>query len=164
MGDGKLWIHKHQPRTLSAVPQSEAVKLEQFVKNFSKQKKKALLLYGPSGTCKSASVHALAKDLQWEIVEVNASDTRNEEQIEARLGQALKQRSLFFPGKIVLVDEVDGISGTNDRGGLPAIVGLIAETKFPVVLTAQDPWDKKFSTLRSKCVMVEFPALSADAA
>lgn len=163
MGDGQLWIRKHHPHSLKEVPQTDAVKLENFVRNFSKQKKKALLLYGPSGTCKSSAVHALARDLQLEIVEVNASDTRNEEQIEAKLGQALKQRSLLYQGKIILIDEVDGISGTNDRGGLPAIVGLIATTKFPIVLTAQDPWDKKFSTLRSKCVLVEFPSIPADA-
>lgn len=163
MGDRALWIHHHRPRTLRAVPQPNAVKLEQFVKTFSRQKKRAMLLYGPSGTCKSCSVHALAQDLGWEVVEVNASDVRNEEQINQRLGQAIRQRSLFFPGKLILVDEIDGVSGTDDRGGIPALTALIAQTAFPVILTAQDPWDKKFSTLRSKSVMVEFPAVQADA-
>jgi len=160
---GELWIHQYRPRTLKAVPQEGIAKLDAFVRNFSKQKKRAMLLYGPSGTCKSCAVHALAQDLGWEIIEVNASDTRNEEQIHERLGNAIKQHSLFFPGKIILVDEIDGLSGTADRGGVPTIVELIAQTRFPVILTAQDPWDKKFSTLRSKSVMVEFPAIQADA-
>ncbi|MEM2916122.1 MAG: replication factor C large subunit [Candidatus Woesearchaeota archaeon] len=164
MGEGRLWIHHHRPSTLKSVPQPDGiVALEKFVKNFARQKKKAMLLYGPSGTCKSCAVHALAKDLNWEIVELNASDVRNEEQIKERLGNALNQRSLFFAGKLFLVDEIDGVSGTDDRGGIPALVDLIAKSSFPIILTAQDPWDKKFSTLRSKSVLVEFPALSADA-
>jgi replication factor C large subunit len=162
MGEGKLWIHHYRPAKLTAVPQPDAVRLEQFVRDFSKQKKKAMLLYGPSGTGKTCAVHALANELGWEVVEVNASDTRNEEQILERVGNAIKQHSLFFPGKIVLVDEIDGVSGTDDRGGIPALVSLLSQKKFPVVLTAQDPWDKKFSTLRSKCIMVEFPAVSND--
>ncbi len=159
---GALWIHHYRPKTLKAVPQESAAQLESFVRNYPKQKKKAILLYGPSGTGKSCAAHALAQDLNWEIIEVNASDTRNEAQIQEKLGNALKQRSLFSTGKLILVDELDGVSGMNDRGGVPAIVDIIAQTSFPIILTAQDPWDKKFSILRSKCVMVEFPALSAD--
>jgi replication factor C large subunit len=163
MGESRLWIHHYRPRTVKSVPQPESVvKLAQFVNTFAKQKKKAMLLYGPSGTGKSCSVHALAHDMQWEIIEVNASDVRNEEQINERIGNAVKQRSLFFSGKIILVDEIDGVSGTNDRGGVPAIVELIGKTTFPIILTAQDPWDKKFSTLRSKSVLVEFPSLPAE--
>lgn len=163
MGESRLWIHHHRPRTVKAVPQTEGVvKLAQFVNTFSKQKKKAMLLYGPSGTGKSCSVHALANDMNWEIIEVNASDVRNEEQINEKLGNALKQRSLFYSSKLILVDEIDGVSGTNDRGGIPALVELILQAKFPVILTAQDPWEKKFSSLRSKSVMVEFPSISAD--
>ncbi len=163
MGEGKLWIHHHRPNTLKAVPQPKGIAaLEKFVRNFAKQKKKAMLLYGPSGTGKSCAVHALAKDLNWEIVELNASDVRNEEQINEKLGNALKQRSLFFAGKLFLVDEIDGVSGTDDRGGVPALVDLIAKSNFPIILTAQDPWEKKFSTLRTKSVLVEFPSLPAD--
>jgi replication factor C large subunit len=164
MGEGKLWIHEYRPKALKDVPQPDAVlKLAQFVQTFAKQKKKAMLLYGPSGTGKSCAVHALARELNLEIIEVNASDVRNEAQINERIGSAVKQRSLFYTGKVILVDEIDGVSGTDDRGGVPAIVDLIGLTTFPIILTAQDPFDKKFSTLRSKSVMVEFPALSADA-
>ncbi len=163
MGESRLWIHHHRPGTLKSVPQPDGIAaLEKFVRNFAKQKKKAMLLYGPSGTGKSCAVHALAKDLNWEIVELNASDVRNEEQINEKLGNALKQRSLFFAGKLFLVDEIDGVSGTNDRGGVPALVDLVVKSSFPIILTAQDPWDKKFSTLRSKSVLVEFPSLPAD--
>ncbi|MBW3004554.1 replication factor C large subunit [Candidatus Woesearchaeota archaeon] len=152
------WIKKYTPVKICDIPQSNAVKLRNFVQGFKKEKKSAALLYGPAGSCKSCAVYALAKELGLEIVEVNASDVRNADQINERLGNALKQQSLFFRGKIVLVDEVDGISGNQDRGGIPALVKLLDNSAFPVVLTANDPWDKKFNKLRSGSVMLEFAA------
>lgn len=163
MGEGELWIRSYLPGKLHEIPQAAGVlKLAQFVNTFKKQKKKAMLLYGPSGTCKTSAVHALARELGRELIEVNASDTRNAEEIGQRIGQALKQQSLFSSSKIVLIDEIDGVSGDADRGGIPALADLVVDARFPVILTAQDPWDKKFSGLRSKCVLVEFPPVQVD--
>ena len=156
----KPWIVKHTPKCSDDIPQSKSAKsLKSFIKDFKKQKKNAALLYGPSGSCKSCAVHALANELNLEIVEVNASDARNADQINAKLGNALKQQSLFSKGKVILVDEIDGVSGNKDRGGIPALTKLIANSAFPVVLTANNPFDKKFSTLRTKSLKIEFPSL-----
>ena len=62
---------------------------------------------------------------------------------------ASKQRSLFASSKIILVDEVDGLSGDSDRGGLQEIERTIEETSFPIILTASNPWDYKFNSLRN---------------
>jgi len=153
-----LWVQKHKPE-LENIPQNTK-QLHDFVVNYSKQKKKALLLYGPTGTGKTASVHALARKLGFELVEVNASDHRNAEEINAKIGNALKQQSLFSQDKIILVDELDGIAGTEDRGGVSALAELITKSKFPIILVANDPWDSKFNTLRTKSTMVEFGALN----
>jgi replication factor C large subunit len=156
----KPWIIKHAPKCSEDIPQSKpASSLKKFVKDFKKQKKNAALLYGPAGSCKSCAVHALANELNLEIVEVNASDARNADQINAKLGNALKQQSLFSQGKVILVDEIDGVSGNKDRGGIPALTKLIANSAFPVVLTANDPFNKKFSGLRTKSLKIEFPSL-----
>lgn len=117
------------------------------------------MLYGPSGTGKTISVYALAKDLGFEIYEVNASDVRNKEQINSKLGSVVKQQSLFSKEKIILVDEIDGLSGTKDRGGIQALLKLIQQTTFPIILTATNPWDYKFSSLRSKSNLIEFKPL-----
>ena len=152
---------KYQPRALKEIiGQDLAIKeLKSFVVNHKKQKKKAALIYGPAGTGKTCSVYALANDLKLEIFEINASDFRNQEQINQKLGSAIKQRSLFSKEKIILVDEIDGLSGKEDRGGIQAIIKLIAETTFPVVLTATNPWDNKFSNLRSKSNLIKFEHL-----
>lgn len=150
------WIKKYAPVNVCDIPQANAEKLKQFVQNFKQEKKNSVFLYGPPGSCKSCAAHALAKELELEIIEVNASDVRNAGQINEKIGNALKQHSLFFQGKIVLVDEVDGISGTKDRGGVPALVKLIEKSAFPVILTANDPWNKKFNKLRSCSMLLEF--------
>jgi replication factor C large subunit len=99
-------------------------------------------------------VHALARSLDAELLEVNASDVRNESAITELLGPALKQRSLFASTKIILFDEVDGLSGNKDRGGLSAVMKLAKETPYPIVMTANDPWDSKFSELRRNALMI----------
>lgn len=151
------WGKKYAPEKADEVPQKGAMlELSAFVKGFKRQRKKAVLIYGPSGSCKTTAVYALANELGLEILEVNASSFRNAEAINAVLGNAIKQQSLFHKGKIMLVDEIDGISGQQDRGGIPALVQLIQNSSFPVIMTANNPWGKKFSALRSKASLVEF--------
>lgn len=152
-----LWTLKYRPQ-IEQIPH-ETKQIVDFVSNFKKQKKKALLLYGPTGTGKTAAVHALARKMNLELVEVNASDYRTAGEIEAKLGVALKQQSLFGGAKLIFVDELDGISGQQDRGGVGAIADLVKEPAFPVILCANDPFDSKFSSLRSKSQMIEFPAV-----
>ena len=134
-------------------------KLKNFIMNFRKEKKNSALIYGPSGTGKTSSVYAIANDLGYEVIEVNASGFRNAEQINLKVGNAIKQRSLFASGKIILVDEIDGLSGHQDRGGVQAIAKLIEGSTYPIILTATSPFDNKFSTLRSKSSLMEFKQL-----
>ena len=117
---------------------------------------KYLLIYGDTGTGKTSFAYALAKDYNYEVVEMNSSLVRNKEQIDKVIGIASKQKSLFYSGKIILIDEVDNISGQQDRGGVQAIANVISESSYPVILTANDPWDTKLSSIRKQCRMVEF--------
>lgn len=149
---------KYAPKSTKEImgQDNAAVKLKAFVSNFKQQRKRALILHGPPGSGKTSSIYALAKETNAEILEVNASDFRDEEKLNASIGQASKQRSLFFQSKILLVDEIEGIFGQLDRGAIPTLVRLIKSTAFPMILTANDVWDKKFSALRSACELVEF--------
>ncbi|MAE42340.1 hypothetical protein CMO93_01100 [Candidatus Woesearchaeota archaeon] len=152
---------KYQPKTTNEIiGQDLAIKkLKDFVINFKKQKKNAVLLYGPPGTGKTISAYVIANELDLEILEMNASDIRNANQINSLLGSAISQMSLFSKGKLILVDEIDGLSGTKDRGGLLAITKLIEKTSFPIILTIQNPWDYKFNKLKRKTEMIEFSPL-----
>ncbi|WP_231434384.1 hypothetical protein [Candidatus Nanopusillus massiliensis] len=59
-----------------------------------------------------------------------------------------------------MIDEVDGIAGFQDRGGVGALVKIIEESRWPIILTANDPWEPKFKKLRDLCDMIEFKKLS----
>ncbi|MCK4670691.1 MAG: replication factor C large subunit, partial [Nanoarchaeota archaeon] len=158
------WVRKYQPKTLSKVyGQEKAVNaIKNFITNFKKQKKKALLLYGPSGSGKTCSVVAAASEFDMELLEVNASDKRNKNAINEVVGQSLKQQSLFAKQKILLLDEVDGLSGRDDRGGIAAVVPLIKESVFPIILTTNDAYIDKLKALRKVCTLVEFERLDAN--
>jgi len=151
-----MWVNKHKP-DLEHIPH-DTKKITDFVTNYKKQKKKALLLHGPTGTGKTATVHALARKLGLELIEINASDDRNAAEIKTRVGNAIKQQSLFSQGKIILIDEINGIAGT-DRGGVAALADLIKQSQFPIILTANDPWESKFNSLRTKSQLIEFKTI-----
>jgi len=131
--------------------------LKKFLKEFPKRK--GIILYGPAGTGKTSLAIAAAKENNLEILELNASDLRNRLKLEQIVKPATEQRSLFKTSKIILMDEADGITGT-DIGGIPELVRLIGTTKYPIIMTCNDVWQSKLSPLRAKCKLVEMKALS----
>ncbi len=155
------FVNKHVPKTIKEMfGQEDSIsQLKNFVITFKKQKKNSALIYGPSGVGKTCSAYAIANELGLEVIEVNASEFRNSEQINQKVGNAIKQQSLFAIGKIILVDEVDGLSGREDRGGIQALLKLIEDSPYPLILTATNPFDNKFSSLRSKSNLIEFKQL-----
>ncbi len=155
-GNKETWVEKHRAISLKDIKgQEEAVaRLKRFILDF-RFGKKAALVYGPAGSGKTSIVYALANDLGFEILELNASDLRNREQIESVLNSASAQKSLFAKSKILLIDEIDGIAGREDRGGLQAVSDMIDSSRFPVIMTANDPWQHKFNQIRRKTELVQ---------
>lgn len=158
----KPWTEKHRPKKFEEIKgQDEAVRkikifLEDFnIGNLTSKRKKALLLHGPPGTGKTTLAIASANEYNAEIFELNASDLRNKEKLKEILRPAMEQQSLMGKTKIILIDEVDGISGYQDRGGIQELISLIENSKYPIILTANDAWSKKLSPLRLKCEIVE---------
>ncbi len=131
-------------------------KIKAFCNAFNKglSQKNALLLYGPAGTGKTTLAMVLAKEMSYELFELNASDLRNRLKLDEVLKPSTLQGSLFAKGKIILVDEVDGVTST-EYGGLTELIALIEKTKFPIIITANDIWQNKFALLRKKCELVQ---------
>lgn len=165
MNDAVSWTRKYLPSKCSEVAgqQIPVQKLKKFVEGYRQSKKKSALLHGFTGSGKTCSVYAVAREFNCEVLEVNASDFRDSASINAIVGSASSQLSLFGTGKIILVDEIDGISGQGDRGGVAALSKLIAKSAFPIIMTANSPWDKKFAPLRKLSEMIEFMPLASDA-
>lgn len=158
----KIWVEKYRPKKFEdLIGQNEQIeKVKEYYKKFPKTKKKALLLGGSPGIGKTTMVQVLANENQAEIFELNASDTRNKASIIETLKPVLKQLSLFKENKLILIDEVDGISGTKDRGGITELLKLIEISPYPIICTANDIWLKKLSALRKKCEIVELKEIS----
>ena len=159
------WTIKHKPKSLSeVVGNKDAIqKLVNWVKSWERgiPKKRAVFIYGPPGIGKTVSVEALANDYKMELVEKNASDYRTEDAVKRFAGLASQYGSLFGGKRIVLLDELDGLTGTADRGGVRAITEVVKNAQCPIVLIANDAYNPRLSTLRNYCLLIEFKKPSA---
>lgn len=155
----KAWVDTYAPKDSSEIVGRE--KEIALVKDYLAGKtKKPLLIAGPPGAGKTSLIYALAKD--FEIIEANASDSRNKKSIEETIGQALKQQSLFMKPRLVLIDEVDGVSGMKDRGGNLALSRLLKATKTPAIMTANEPDSDKLKPLRKIATLIILDPLSTN--
>ncbi len=154
----ELWTEKYKPSRISEViGQQKAVQdVLSWLSNWKPGN--ALLLYGPPGVGKTALVEAIAKEKNLDLLQLNASDERTAINIEKVLMDSSRTFTLFKSGKIILIDEVDGISST-DKGSIGAIIKIIKTSRFPVILVANDPWEPKLRPLRPHIKLVKFNKL-----
>ncbi|NPA23675.1 MAG: replication factor C large subunit [Crenarchaeota archaeon] len=163
-----LWVEKYRPRRLSEIVDIEEAKrrVVEWIKQWLSGKipeKKAILLVGPPGVGKTTLAHAVANEFGLEVLELNASDVRTGERLRQIIGKAMKEASLFgFRGRLILLDEVDGLHAREDAGGLSAIIELVQETRWPIIMTANNPWDPKFKQLREIAEVIQIKPLSED--
>ncbi len=153
----QLWTEKYRPKDLKSFKGNKKAieEIILWIQNWKESKNKAVLLHGAPGVGKTSLSFLLAKSLNYELLDTNASDIRTKDKLKEKVEQAVKQKSLFKKGKIILIDEVDGM-GSSDRGGGAELVRLISETKFPLIFTANDAYNPKLSTLRNKCKIIKF--------
>ncbi len=164
MRNDLLWVEKYRPKKIEDIIGNEEAKASfvEWLKN-KRHTKKAVLLYGPPGVGKTALVNAAANECGYTIIEMNASDTRSEKAINdvakpATSYVALDSFSAAIKGKgnILFLDEVDGIAGNEDRGGVGAIIKIVEEARVPVIMAANDPDIDKLRPLKKVCLLVRF--------
>ncbi|HLG36540.1 MAG TPA: AAA family ATPase [Nitrososphaera sp.] len=151
-----MWSEKYRPERVEQMVGNEdarcaAVKwLATWVSG-----SRPLLLVGPPGTGKTTLVRALVRQFGYDMVEMNASDTRNKEILKARIEPVFRNVSLFAKKILLFLDEVDGISGREDSGGLDTLVDLMKEPTVPVIMAANEK-STKIKDLAKVCKKVEF--------
>ena len=150
------WAEKYRPKSLSDLIGNTTTinNLKNWASSWgNKATKKGVILSGPPGCGKTSAAFALANDMGWEVIELNASDTRSGNVIEGIALRAGLFQTFGSDGissrNLILLDEADNLyerakqsknktKNYSDRGGKRAIAKTLEQTKQPVVITVND--------------------------
>jgi replication factor C large subunit len=128
-----------------------------------KPRERTAILAGPPGSGKTSAAHALAAEMGWELIELNASDARSAPAIQRVAGVGSVHQTFSDSGaylradagqrKLIVLDEADHLyerggdsadeSGRDlgDRGGKRAIADTVAQTRQPIILIVNDLYE-----------------------
>ncbi|KAJ2726231.1 DNA replication factor C complex subunit Rfc1 [Coemansia sp. Benny D115] len=185
----ELWTDKYKPTKLKDLcghktMAQEILKWLGWWASGTVPEKRAVLISGPPGIGKTTTAHLVAKLAGFDVLELNASETRSKSALSGILGAAVGNRSVLefdrrslrkleeqkdqedadapastnaVGGKklVVIMDEVDGMSG-GDRGGSTELIQLIKRTRVPIICICNDRMSPKVRTLANYCEDMRF--------
>lgn len=154
----KDFFSRHTPKTLDEIVGNK--KTIEEIREWSKDYKKPLFIYGASGIGKTLTANLLAKEKNWAILNTDASDLRDKEVIKNLFSVACTSGTLFSNTRLIIIDEIDSIAdkrGREDYGFFTEFGKIISNSKQPIILIANDPYEnKKLRPIFEKCVQKRF--------
>jgi len=148
-----MLLERYRPKTTGEIIGNSVQigAIRAFLGNWKKGK--VLFLYGPTGIGKSSAVRLVAKEMDFQVVESHADEDRKYKN-RGRFISMSKQRSIISQKKLILIDEAELIDSVR------MLSELIKESAVPVVLIGENPYEKKFSSVRRYFKMIKFQSPS----
>ena len=130
---------------------------------------KAILISGPPGIGKTTTAKLVCKEEGFYIYEQNSSDQRNKSIIQQTVGYLMHNKTLNginnskdqlvckqSDKNVIIMDEMDGMSGNEDKGGISALISIIKSTKMPIILICNDRYNSKLNSLSKHCYELKY--------
>ena len=143
-----MWSEKYRPQRFTDLLGNEDSR-KFFLGWFEKWKKgtKPLLLVGPPGIGKTTLANLAGKNFGYDMISLNASDVRNKKNIQEILQPVLGNQTVL--GKpMIFIDEVDGVHGRSDYGGVEALINILKEPTVPIILAANNDSSDKMKKIK----------------
>jgi DNA polymerase III delta prime subunit len=121
---------------------------------------RACIISGSPGIGKTTSVRLIANKLNFKTFELNASDQRNKQIIMSKVGYLMDNTTIgsnsLTEKNLIIMDEVDGMAGNEDKGGISALIEIIKKTKVPIICICNDIQNQKLRSLLNHCYELKF--------
>ena len=146
----ELWVEKYRPQVLEDYVGNEIIKnkISDYLKQGSIQN---LLFYGVAGTGKTTLAKLIAKNLNCDLLYINASDERGIDTIREKIIPFASSMS-FNDVKIVILDEADYLTPQAQATLRNTIESCSKTTRF--ILTC-NYLERIISPLQSRCQTFE---------
>lgn len=159
------WIEKFRPTTLDDIVSNESV-INSFKQYVSKKYLPHLLLHGSSGTGKTSTIYACARELYGSdydamVLEINASEERGIEVIRGKVKEFVVNKNLFFYKtnmfKLVILDEADAMTSDAQSMLRRLIEDYTSNARFCLICNKIKSIDP---AIQSRCTNYKFSSLS----
>jgi len=145
-------VDKYKPKTLDDVQghNKHLKQIQKWAMNWE-QGDTPILLYGDPGIGKTTVAHALAKDMGWTTLDINASSERTQEDIQ-RVAERIRASTIDGERQLVVLDEIDSWDG---RTSTVALRNALKDAYSPIICIGNDDW-KIPDGIKNNCKTFEF--------
>lgn len=147
-----LWIEKYRPKTLDEMCLDESIK--NLIKTYtSKGEIPNLLLVGRPGIGKTTLARVIINDLlKCQFLYINASDENGIDTVRSKITNFAQTKSLDGGIKIIVLDEMDGMSEAGQR----ALRNIMEEyAKYTRFIITANQLHRIIPALQSRCQSIQ---------